>query len=175
MTKLKLLAATAIVSLFMMSHAAMANEAPQGAPDGGPEGGMMKPPMQQQDPDMANARKEEQELFFKNRKEEMTLHLDNMIEMMQKKKSCVQSANSMQDLSKCGPGNGMMPMGGMNGGQGSGMQRPSGQGNGPMGGQGMGGKPGMSGGQGGGQGGMMMHPPGGQMQEMPQGKPPQKQ
>ena len=40
MTKLKLLAATAIVSLFMMSHAAMANEAPQGAPDGGPEGGV---------------------------------------------------------------------------------------------------------------------------------------
>lgn len=131
--------AVCLAAAMMTASAAYANE---GADAGGPEGGM-KPPMGameppgKADPQMEAARKEDEAMRFKHMKEEMTLHLKNKIEELQKKQSCVSSASDLKALMMCGSGGmmggpGMMMgkggMGGMMRGGPGGMKGPGGEG-----------------------------------------------
>lgn len=76
-------------------------------PAGGQQGAM--------DPQAAEARKGEEALMFKNRKEEMLLRITDRMAEMQRKKDCLQAANDKEALLKCMPQGGP---GGMQGGEG---------------------------------------------------------
>lgn len=96
MKKIKLLAIG--LSILMLSPAVPANSMDMA---GSPPDVMAKntPPLQ--DPEIEKARKEEQELIFKNRKSEMLLRNKNMLLQLQKEKPCIEAAESMQALLQC--------------------------------------------------------------------------
>lgn len=130
-------------------------------PADGMGGGMMKPqvgggaPGGAPDPALEVAHKADEAMRFKHMKEEMTLHLNNKMEEIRSKQSCVAAAADMKGLMKCGPmmmGGGMMHGGGMMMGGPGGMRK-----------------------QGGGQQGMMMGGPGdaGKGGMMQGGQPPE--
>ena len=125
-----LLAATA--ALMLLTAPCSTNA--QGGPPGGPGQGGASP--QQTDPQVEANRKAEQDLALKNRKAEMELRIAHQMDELEKSKSCIAAAATMEDLRKCTPmrtrggmtGMGMMGARGgqMMGGPGGGMQPPPG-------------------------------------------------
>lgn len=116
-------------SFAQMPPAPQGNGQPQGHQMGG--GGMMRPPVNEQDPQAIANRQAEEELMLRNRKAEMLLRINNHLAEVQKDKACIESAASLDALRNCKPNRG-----------------PQQQGGGMMGGHGM-------------QGGMMMRDDGG--------------
>jgi hypothetical protein len=122
MKRTALLAATAAFLLLTAPCGANAQGVP---PGGGPDAGA-RPQQAPPDPQAEANRKAEQELEFKNRKAEMEMRITHQMEQLEKSKSCVAAAATMDDLHKCMPmgRGGMMGMGmrgGMMGGPGGGM------------------------------------------------------
>ena len=109
----KFIGVTATIIGATMLLAASAHAEQMGQPQQG--GAMMMQKAMPQDPEMAASRKAEEELEFKNRKEEMLLRITNRMAMMEKTKACIAAATTRDALQKCKPEGGHPP-GGMQGG-----------------------------------------------------------
>jgi hypothetical protein len=113
----KSIALTAAAICTMMLTASLAYAEQMGAPQQGEQQGggkMMEKPMPQ-DPQMMANHKAEEELEFKNRKEEMLLRITNRMAMMQKTKDCIEAATTHEALRNCKPEGGPPPQGMMGG------------------------------------------------------------